>query len=94
MDLLNGQDVMAILPTGFGKSGVIQSFTLVKMQEEEFCSVIIASPLTSIASDQIKDFEDLGIPTVKLDCNDDCLSLITRGEYRVVIGSPEAAGPR
>ena len=29
--LLNGKDVMAILPTGFGKSVIFELFTLVKM---------------------------------------------------------------
>ena len=34
----NGKDVMAILPTGFGKSVVFELFTLLKMQEDELTS--------------------------------------------------------
>jgi len=30
--VLNGIDIMAILPTGFGKSVIFELFTLVKMQ--------------------------------------------------------------
>jgi len=32
---LNGKDIMAILPTGFGKSVIFELFTLVKMLEDE-----------------------------------------------------------
>jgi len=32
---LNGKDVMAILPTGFGKSVIFELFSLVKMQEDK-----------------------------------------------------------
>ena len=61
LDLLNGKDVMAILPTGFGKSMIFQLFTLMKIEEDEASSVIIVSPLSSITNDQVKDFEDIGI---------------------------------
>ena len=56
--VLNEKDVMAILPTGFGKSVIFELFTLMKMQEDELTSLVIVSPLTSIMEDQIKDFED------------------------------------
>ena len=61
LDLLNGKDVMAILPTGFGKSVIFQLFILMKIEEDEASSVIIVSPLSSITNDQVKDFEDIGI---------------------------------
>ena len=38
VSVLNGKDVMAILPTGFGKSVIFELFTLVKMQEDELTS--------------------------------------------------------
>ena len=49
--LLNGKDVMAILPTTFGKSVIFELFTLVKMHEDELTSLVIVSPLTSIMED-------------------------------------------
>ena len=61
LDLLNGKDVMAILPTGFVKSMIFQLFTLMKIEEDKASSVIIVSPLSSITNDQVKDFEDIGI---------------------------------
>ena len=60
VDLLNGKDVMAILPTGCGKSVIFQ-FTLMKIEEDEASSVIIVSPLSSFTNDLVKDFEDIGI---------------------------------
>jgi len=33
--IFNRKDVMATLPTGFGKSVIFELFTLVKMQEDE-----------------------------------------------------------
>jgi len=33
--VLNRKDVMAIFPTGFGKSVILNLFTRVKMQEDE-----------------------------------------------------------
>lgn len=88
--LLNGKDVMAILPTGFGKSVIFELFTLVKMHEDELTSLVIVSPLTSIMEDQIKDFEDLGISAAKLRCDEKTLEEIAGGKYRVIFGSAEA----
>jgi len=33
--VLDRKDIMAILPTGFGKSVIFELFTMVKMQEDE-----------------------------------------------------------
>jgi superfamily II DNA helicase RecQ len=88
--VLNGKDVMAILPTGFGKSLIFQLFTLVKMHKDELTSIVIVSPLTSIMEDQIKDFEYLGISAVKLSRDDKTLEEIAGGKYRVIFGSAEA----
>ena len=38
MGLHNGEDIMAILPTGFGKNVFFQLFTLVKMKGQIFFS--------------------------------------------------------
>ena len=46
--ILNGKDVMAILPTGLGKSVIFELFALGKMHEDELTSLVILSPLTSI----------------------------------------------
>ena len=53
--LLRGRDVMAILPTGFGKSMIITIFALAReelMSSTRTC-VIVVSPLKSIIDEQI-----------------------------------------
>jgi len=74
--VLNGKDVMAILPTEFGKSVIFELFTLEKMQEDELTYLGIVLPLTSTMEEQIKDFEDLVIFAVKLSCDDKALEEI------------------
>ncbi|XP_044183719.1 ATP-dependent DNA helicase hus2/rqh1-like [Acropora millepora] len=88
--LLDGKDVMAILPTGFGKSLIFKLFTLVKMQEDGLTSLVIVWPLVSITEDQIKDFEDLGIYAAKLHCDEKMLEEIAAREHRVIFGSAKA----
>ena len=88
--VLNGKDVMAILPTGFGKSVIFELFTLVKMHDDKLTSLVIVSPLTSIIEDQMKDFEDPGISAVKLRCDEKTLEEIAGSKYRVIFGSAEA----
>ena len=78
--LLQGFDVLSILPTGFGKSLVFQllpDFLPVKSCQN---IVIVISPLTSIIEDQISALKLIGIPadipTIKEDSslyNADCL---------------------
>ena len=52
--LLNGKDVLAILPTGFGKSRLYEAFTQVKDAENNGkVVVLIIAPLQSIIKDQL-----------------------------------------
>ena len=59
--LLKGQDVVAVLPTGFGKSLLFQllpDFLPVKADKN---IVIVVCPLNSIIEDQLKVLQDRGI---------------------------------
>ena len=47
--LLAGQDVMAILPTGFGKSLIYQMFCMGKLSSNANASVLVLSPIISTA---------------------------------------------
>ena len=49
------------------------------MHKDELTSVVWA--FRGIIDDQIKDFEDLGIPAIKLDYSEESLEKIARGEY-------------
>ena len=59
--LLKGQDVVAVLPTGFGKSllfQVLPDFLPVKADKN---IVIVVCPLNSIIEDQLKVLQDIGV---------------------------------
>jgi len=62
-------DVMAILPTGYGKSLIFQAapFVLKKKYGLEKSVCIILTPLNSIMVDQINSLNKLGIPACWLD---------------------------
>ena len=73
--LLAGRDVLAILPTGFGKSLIYQVFGEVKQS-----SVLVISPLNSIVEEQVVELSELGFPTIHLQENDPaCLKAISQG---------------
>ena len=56
--LLSGRDVMAVLPSGFGKSIISQSFEAAKKMSVS-SSNLVAVPLRSIIEDQL-GCSDLG----------------------------------
>ena len=67
-----GKDVLAILPTGFGKSLIYQVFSMA--QTSANASVLVISPLNSIVEEQAKEMNGLGIPSVHLKPDiEDCL---------------------
>jgi len=65
--LLNGRDVMAILPTGFGKSMIFTVFALAKQElSSTKTSVLVISPLKSIIDDQISEMLSLNFTAMEL----------------------------
>jgi ATP-dependent DNA helicase RecQ len=60
--LLRGQDVLMILPTGFGKSACYQIPSLLLGQP-----VLVISPLLALLRDQHEKLQRFGVPTVRLD---------------------------
>jgi superfamily II DNA helicase RecQ len=65
--LLLGKDVLAVLPTGFGKSRIYQYFTTVKKRET--CGqtlTLVISPLKSIVTDQLSELKVLGYAAANL----------------------------
>ena len=59
--LLKGYDVIAVLPTGFGKSLLFQLLPDVMHTKSSCNIVIVVCPLTSIIEDQLKILKDMGI---------------------------------
>ena len=51
--LISGHDVIAILPTGFGKSLIYQLFCETKLATNPNEYILVVAPLNSIVEDQI-----------------------------------------
>ena len=51
--IISGRDVIAILPTGFGKSLIFQLFCDVKLASNPNTCILVVAPLKSIMEDQI-----------------------------------------
>lgn len=81
--IVEKRDVLAILPTGFGKSIIYQ---LIPRINEERSTVIVVSPLESIREQQKRKLEKVGMLVVDLS-EDDALSKIPDAE--IVFGSAE-----
>ena len=65
--LVHGSDLLAVLPTGFGKSLVFQ--LLIRVQEIQLSKaacVIIVCPLKSIVQDQLIEASSMGLTTTSL----------------------------
>lgn len=62
-ELLAGRDVMAIFPTGFGKSLIFTVFAI--LRSEKTC-VIVVSPLKSIIDDQIAEMASVDFTALEL----------------------------
>ena len=83
--LFSRGDLLAVLPTGFGKSLIFQVLALMK----EDCVILVICPLKSIVNDQIKESSSMGISAGSLS---DCLqSDIESGKYRLLFASAEKA---
>ena len=61
VSLLNGEDVLAVLSTGLGKSMICTVFAIAESEKLEGSpvSVLVICPLKSIISDQIVQLEGL-----------------------------------
>ena len=86
--LLKGKDVLAILPTGFGKSLIYQLYVLAKIRSgcHRSCTLVI-SPLKSIIEDQIKGLVELSISATELTIDGNSLREIFK--YEVIFASAE-----
>ena len=58
---LHGQDVVAVLPTGFGKSLIFQVFAIeVEMERERVQTALVLCALLSIINDRISEARNMG----------------------------------
>ena len=70
--LLKEKDVLAVLPTGFGKSLVFQVFAIITSMGSVSSNgcVLVICPLKSIIRDQIEEADSLGLNAVELESPD------------------------
>lgn len=88
--LLDGKDVLGVLPTGFGKSMIYQVFVLAsKLQREQHTSVLVISPLNSIIEDQIDEANAMGISAVSL--GKATIEDLRYGKFQLLFASAESA---
>lgn len=86
--LLNGKDVLAVLPTGFGKSAIFQFFVRVKeyMSKGSACILVIC-PLRSLMEDQIAEARSMGLTANSLP--EASLEDVGAGKFQLLFSSAE-----
>lgn len=91
--LLKGDDVLAVLPTGYGKSLIFQLFAVAaSIEREERQTVLVVCPLKSIIEDQIAEATSMGIPAASAaDISEDELRA---AKFQLIFGSAETVMER
>ena len=86
--LVSGKDLLAVLPTGFGKSLIFQMLVLVKqIMTGKPSSEVVVCPLQSIVYDQLSEASSMGLAAAALtDCR---LEDIESGKYQLIFASAE-----
>jgi ATP-dependent DNA helicase RecQ len=88
--ILAGRDVMAVMPTGAGKSLCYQIPALILQG-----LTVVISPLISLMKDQVHALQDAGIPSAYLNSSlsaseyGQTLARAARGDYRILYIAPE-----
>lgn len=104
--LLRGDDVLAVFPTGFGKSLLFQLLPKFFPVKADKNIVIVVCPLNSIIDDQLKVLEDKGVTAdvfripsdeheslfdgEKSSTNSTSVSIILSDDIEIVFAHPEA----
>jgi len=88
--LYEGKDLMAVLPTGYGKSLIFQLLVMMKRRSGSAC-VIVICPLMSIINDQIEEVESMDVSACNLTEKLEHLHEVEAGRYEIVYASAESA---
>ena len=84
--LMSGKDVLAVLPTGFGKSVIYQSFVIAK----DSSSIVVIVPLRSIIDDQLQS-NDFGLKAVAFEKKPELMKDIAANKFQVIFAFVEQA---
>ena len=89
--LLEKKDVFAVLPTGFGKSLIYQSYSSAKSEIDAVSpAVIVIIPPQSVAEEQVRNSE-FDIKAAPLSLDEEKLRAVASGEVQVLYASAEEA---
>ena len=94
--LLLGNDVLAVLPTGYGKSMIYTLYLLARLEmldrinETNSECIIVISPLASIIADQIAEMDSLGFKAVEL-CEQNLKDVLVDSRPQFIYCSAESA---
>ena len=93
--LYGKKDLVAVLPTGFGKNLIFQLLVLLQNRNRnghsETASVLVICPLTSIVNDQIMEVESMGLSACNLWEKLGDLTDVEGGKCHIVYSSAESA---
>ena len=85
------KDLLAVLPTGYGKSLIFQLLVLLTKRAGNSASLLVITPLVSIINDQIMEVEAMNLTACNLAQKLDNLEDIEGGKFDVVYASAESA---
>ena len=85
------KDVLAVLPTGYGKSLIFKLLVLLAKRAGYSASLLVITPLVSIINDQIMEVEAMNLTACNLAQKLDTLQDIEGGKFEVVYASAESA---
>ena len=88
--LYDRKDVIADLPTGYGKSFIFQLLVPLEQKRNNHSTVLIVCPLTRIINDQITEVQSIGLSACNLAGNLDKLQDIEAGKFNIVYASTES----
>ena len=80
---MSGKDVLAVLPTSFGKPVIYQSFVIAKDSSSVY-------PLRSIIDDQLQS-NDFGLKAVAFEKKPELMKDIAANKFQVIFASAEQA---
>ena len=87
-NLMDGNDVLAVLPTGYGKSRIYQAFSQITDTSTGGNSlVLVVAPLMSIIQDQLSTLERLNYPGADLKNVDE--KALNDCKFKILFGSAE-----
>ena len=89
--LFEKKDLLAVLPTGYGKSLIFQLLVLLAKRAVNFASLLVITPLVSIINDQIMEVEAMNLTACNLAQKLDSLQDIEGGKFDVVFALAESA---